>query len=152
MARPISKLAPAWWDYTTLEPDLLADAARIDEKKLKGLSRPGFTIHFYDTVQEFYAAEALEYVDAWRQSTPDNPAGICGPIGPTEQLPIVAQMVNALGLNLQKHDANFWGMDEWVIDEETVSGAHPPGDQSGRLQVIQHHRGGGPKSTDLRQG
>jgi len=125
MPRPISKLAPAWWDYTTLEPELLADAARIDEKKLKGLTRPGFTIHFYDTVQEFYAAEALEYIDAWRQSTPDNPAGICGPIGPTEQLPIVAQMVNALGINLKKHDAHFWGMDEWVIDGNTVDRNHP---------------------------
>ena len=125
MPRPISKLAPAWWDYTTLEPELLADAARIDEKKLKGLSRPGFTIHFYDTVQEFYAAEALEYIDAWRQSTPDNPAGICGPIGPTEQLPVVARMVNALGLNLKKHDAHFWGMDEWVIDGKTVDANHP---------------------------
>ncbi len=125
MTRPISKLAPDWWDYTTLEPDLLADAARIDEKKLKGLSRPGFKIHFYDTVQEFYAAEALEYIHAWRQSTPDNPAGICGPIGPTEQLPIVAQMVNALGINLKKHDAHFWGMDEWVIDGKTVDETHP---------------------------
>jgi glucosamine-6-phosphate deaminase len=125
MPRPISKLAPAWWDYTTLEPELLADAARIDEKKLKSLARPGFTIHFYDTVQEFYAAEALEYIDAWRQSTPDNPAGICGPIGPTEQLPIVAQMVNALGINLKKHDAHFWGMDEWVIDGNTVDRNHP---------------------------
>jgi len=125
MPRPISKLAPAWWDYTTLEPELLADAARIDEKKLKGLARPGFTIHFYDTVQEFYAAEALEYIDAWRQSTPDNPAGICGPIGQTEQLPIVAQMVNALGINLKKHDAHFWGMDEWVIDGNTVDRNHP---------------------------
>ncbi len=125
MTRPISKLAPAWWDYTTLEPDLLADAARIDEKKLKSLSRPGFRIHFYDTVQEFYAAEALEYIDAWRQSTPDNPAGICGPIGPTEQLPVVARMVNALGINLKKHDAHFWGMDEWVIDGKTVDMKHP---------------------------
>ncbi len=125
MTRPISKLAPDWWDYTTLEPDLLADAARLDEKKLKGLSRPGFTIHFYDTIQEFYAAEALEYIDAWRQSTPDNPAGICGPIGPTEQLPVVAQMVNALGINLKKHDAHFWGMDEWVIDGKTVDESHP---------------------------
>jgi len=76
-------------------------------------------------VQEFYAAEALEYIDAWRQSTPDNPAGICGPIGPTEQLPIVAQMVNALGINLKKHDAHFWGMDEWVIDGKTVDTNHP---------------------------
>ena len=26
---PISKIAPDWWDYTTLEPDLLRDAARL---------------------------------------------------------------------------------------------------------------------------
>lgn len=125
MPRPISKLAPDWWDYTTLDPELLADAARLDERKLKGLARPGFAVRFYDTVQEFYAAEALEYIDAWRQSTPDNPAGICGPIGPTEQLPVVAQMVNALGINLNKHDAHFWGMDEWVIDGQPVSTGHP---------------------------
>jgi len=29
-----------------------------------------------DTVEEFYAAEALEYITAWRQGTPDNPGGI----------------------------------------------------------------------------
>ncbi len=125
MPRPLSKLAPGWWDYTTLDPGLLADAARIDERKLRGLARPGFAIHFHDTVQEFYAAEALEYIDAWRRSTPDNPAGICGPIGPTEQLPIVAQMVNALGLNLGRHDAHFWGMDEWVVDGRPVDPGHP---------------------------
>lgn len=125
MPRPTSKLAPDWWDYTTLEPDLLADAARIDVRRLEGLSRPGFTVHFHDNIQEFYAAEALEYIDAWRQSTPDNPAGICGPVGPTEQLPIVAQMVNAMGLDLKKQDAHFWGMDEWVIDGEPVTAQHP---------------------------
>jgi glucosamine-6-phosphate deaminase len=125
MPRPISKLAPEWWDYTTLEPDLLADAARIDERKLHGLSRPGFQVHFYDTVQEFYAAEALEYITAWMQSTPDNPVGICGPIGPTEQLPIVAKMVNALGLDLGKRDAHFWGMDEWVVDGKPADADHP---------------------------
>ena len=38
----------------------------------------------YDTLKDFYLAEALEYIGAWRQSTADNPAGICGPIGPTE--------------------------------------------------------------------
>lgn len=125
MPRNLSKLAPDWWDYTTLEPDLLADAARLDERKIKGLARPGFTIHFYDTIQEFFAAEALEYIEAWSQSTPDNPAGICGPIGPTEQLPIVAQMVNALELDLKKLDAHFWGMDEWFIDGKPVSIKHP---------------------------
>jgi glucosamine-6-phosphate deaminase len=78
---------------------------------------------FYDTLQEFYCAEALEYIHAWKQATPDNPAGICGPIGPTEQLPLVAQMVNEMGLSL--HHAHFWGMDEWVIDGASVPVSHP---------------------------
>jgi glucosamine-6-phosphate deaminase len=125
MPRPLSKLVPEWWDYTTLEPDLLADAARLTSKDLAQLARPGFTVRFYDTIQEFYAAQALEYITAWRQSTPDNPAGICGPIGPTEQLPIVARMVNALGLDLKKLGAHFWGMDEWVEDEKPVDVSHP---------------------------
>lgn len=125
MKRPLSKLAPDWWDYTTLAPELLADAARINEKKLRGLSRPGFSIHFYDTVEEFFVAEALEYIDAWRQSTPDNPAGICGPVGPTEQLPVVARIVNALGLNLKKSAAHYWGMDEWILGDSPVGEDHP---------------------------
>lgn len=45
--RPLSKLAPDWWDYTTLDPDLLADAARVDERRLRGFSRPGFSVHFH---------------------------------------------------------------------------------------------------------
>ena len=115
MARPISKVAPDWWDYTTLEPDLLADAAKLDANDLVQLNRPGFTVRIYDSVEQFYLAEALEYIEAWKQATPDNPAGICGPIGPTEQLPLVAQIVNATGMNL--HHAHFWGMDEWVDDD-----------------------------------
>jgi glucosamine-6-phosphate deaminase len=125
MSRPISKLAPQWWDYTTLDADLLKDAAKLDARKLKGLGRPGFEIRFYDTLEEFYCAEALEYVEAWSQSSADAPAGICGPIGPTEQLPLVAQMVNALGLDLRKVEAQFWGMDEWVENGVPVPGSHP---------------------------
>jgi len=123
MARAISKLAPEWWDYTTLDAEILNDAAKLSAKDLGQLSRPGFTISFYDTVEEFYAAEALEYITAWRQGTPDNPVGVCGPIGPTEQLPLVARMVNAMELNLK--DAHFWGMDEWVENGKTVSPDHP---------------------------
>lgn len=125
MSRKISYIAPDWWDYTTLESDLINDAARLTERDLKQLSRPGFEVVFYDTLQDFYLAEALEYITAWRQSTADNPVGICGPIGPTEQLPLVARLVNELGLNL-KH-SHFWGMDEW-FDENTqkeVSPKHP---------------------------
>ena len=123
MARAISKVAPEWWDYTTLGSDLLADAAKLREKDLLQLSREGFKVHFYETLEEFYLAEALEYVEAWRQATPDNPAGICGPIGPTEQLPLVARIVNALDLKL--HDAHFWGMDEWVENGKPVATHHP---------------------------
>lgn len=126
MSRPISKVAPAWWDYTTLDLELLEDAANLDAQDLLQLSRPGFEVRIYDTLEEMYCAEALEYIDAWRQSTPDNPCGICGPIGPTEQLPLVAQMVNALDLDLKKHGAHFWGMDEWVDDaDQPVSKDHP---------------------------
>lgn len=116
MPRPISKVAPDWWDYTTLDNELLADAAALTECDLRKLSRPGFRVSFYETLEEFYLAEALEYIDAWRTATPAKPAGICGPIGPTEQLPLVARIVNALEIDL-KH-AHFWGMDEWV-DEKT---------------------------------
>jgi glucosamine-6-phosphate deaminase len=123
MARPISKVAPQWWDYTTLEAELLEDAAKLTEKTLLKLSRPGFTVHYYETLEDFYLAEALEYIQAWRQATPDNPAGICGPIGPTEQLPLVARIVNSLGLKL--HDAHFWGMDEWVEKGKPVPITHP---------------------------
>ncbi len=117
MARPLSKVAPGWWDYTTLDPELLADVAKLTPRAMEKLSRPGFKVVMYDTLEDFYLAEALEYVNAWRQSTEDNPAGICGPIGPTEQLPLVARLVNELGLDIRS--AHFWGMDEWV-DEQGV--------------------------------
>ena len=112
--RPLSKIAPDWWDYTTLDRAILDDAARLSADDLLGLAREGFAVKFYDTLEDFYLAEALEYITAWQQATPDRPAGICGPIGPTEQLPLVARLVNELGLNLRH--CHFWGMDEWAID------------------------------------
>lgn len=123
--RPLSKVAPEWWDYTTLDREILDDAARLTVKDLKQLVRPGFAVRFYDTVEDFYLAEALEYIAAWKQATPDGPAGICGPIGPTEQLPLVARLVNELELNLR--DAHFWGMDEWVMHGKEVGLDHPLG-------------------------
>lgn len=121
--RPISKVAPDWWDYTTLEPEILNDAARLTPDGLLRLSREGFIVKFYDTVEDFYLAEALEYINAWRQATDHQPAGICGPIGPTEQLPLVARLVNELELNLC--NCHFWGMDEWVLNGREVSEDHP---------------------------
>ncbi|MBV9469795.1 MAG: hypothetical protein JO316_19780 [Abitibacteriaceae bacterium] len=123
MARSLSTIAPGWWDYTTLEPEILQDAARLTLQDIEQLSRPGFKVALYDTLEEFYLAEALEYINAWRQSTPDNPVGICGPIGPTEQLPLVARLVNDLDLPL--HSAHFWGMDEWFLNGQEAPMDHP---------------------------
>jgi glucosamine-6-phosphate deaminase len=123
MPRPLSKIAPDWWDYTTLDREILQDAARLTPRDMEGLSRDGFKVVMYDTIEEFYLAEALEYVNAWRQSTPENPVGICGPIGPTEQLPLVARIVNELGLDVRS--AHFWGMDEWYVDGREAPYEHP---------------------------
>ncbi len=116
-------LAPEWWDFTTLDDELLTDAAKLTPKDISQLSRDGFRVVMYDTLEEFYLAEALEYITSWKQSTPDNPAGICGPIGPTEQLPLVARMVNELRLDLS--NAHFWGMDEWFINGKEAEITHP---------------------------
>lgn len=121
--RKISALASGWWDYTTLDKEIIDDAAKLTVEDLQQLSRPGFKVVIYDTLEDFYCAEALEYIRAWQQATPDNPTGVCGPIGPTEQLPLVARIVNEIGLKL--HNAHFWGMDEWVIDGKTVTPDHP---------------------------
>src|SRR5688572_4034596 len=123
MPRKLSSIAPDWWDYTTLEDDIIRDAAALTPNDVLQLARPGFRIIFYETLEDFYLAEALEYIHAWRSATPDNPAGICGPIGPTEQLPLVARLVNELGLKL--HDAHFWGMDEWHDGTREVPVSHP---------------------------
>ena len=123
MGRPISKIAPDWWDYTTIDSSILEEASRQKADDLENLSREGFQIVMYDTLEEFYCAEALEYIEAWQKATPENPVGICGPIGPTEQLPLVARMVNEIGLDLR--NCHFWGMDEWVINGTEVSEDHP---------------------------
>ena len=123
MARRRSLLAPQWWDYTTLDEAILNEAAGLSPEDMLALSREGFTVKFYDTLEDLYLAEALEYISAWRQATADNPVGICGPIGPTEQLPLVARLVNELGLTLRH--AHFWGMDEWYRDGRAVDPSHP---------------------------
>lgn len=123
MARKLSMLAPEWWDFTTLEDELLSDVAKLSATDLLQLSRDGFKVVFYDTLEDFYLAEALEYITAWQQSTADRPVGICGPIGPTEQLPLVARMVNELKINLS--NSHFWGMDEWVVDGKALDASHP---------------------------
>ncbi len=123
MPRKESAFGAEWWDYTTLDSALIRDAALLTPEAMVKLSRPGFRVVMYETLEEFYLAEAMEYITAWRQSTEDNPAGICGPIGPTEQLPLVARLVNELGIDVRS--AHFWGMDEWCLDGKEVPTSHP---------------------------
>ncbi len=123
MARKKSMLAEDWWDYTTLDEKILEEAAKLTEKDLLELSRPGFKVVFHDTLESFYMAEALEYITAWKQATSSEPVGICGPIGPTEQLPLVAELVNTLEISLK--NAHFWGMDEWYVDGKEAPETHP---------------------------
>ncbi|MFP6583574.1 MAG: glucosamine-6-phosphate isomerase [Candidatus Hydrogenedentota bacterium] len=123
--RKESLVASGWWDYTTLEDELISDAAGLSVEGMAGLSREGFSVVMYDTLEDFYLAEALEYIEAWSASMPEQPVGICGPIGPTEQLPLVARLVNSLGLDLAAKGAHFWGMDEWVEDGVAVGVEHP---------------------------
>jgi glucosamine-6-phosphate deaminase len=121
--RSLSKVAPEWWDYTTLDEEILNDAARLSAEDLLQLSRPGFTVRFYDTLEALFNAEALEYAWAWQQATDSEPTGVCGPIGPTEQLPLVAQIVNDLGLDVRA--GHFWAMDEWYQNGKEVPLSHP---------------------------
>ena len=67
MARPLSKIAAEWWDFTTLDPQILQNAAKLTATDLLALSRPGFKVHFHETLEDFYLAEALEYVAAFRK-------------------------------------------------------------------------------------
>ena len=67
MMRKISKIAPEWWDYTTLDDEILNDAANLSAEDLPGLAREGFKIKLYNTLEDFYLAEALEYITSWRQ-------------------------------------------------------------------------------------
>jgi len=121
--RALSKVAPEWWDYTTLDEQILDAAAALSAEDLLQLSRPGFTVKIYDTLESFYTAEALEYIRAWQSATEGEPAGICGPIGPTEQLPLVAQIVNDLEIDVRS--GHFWAMDEWYQEGREVPGEHP---------------------------
>ena len=69
MPRKFSSIAPDWWDYTTLDHEIIRDAASLTPKDLEQLSRPGFQVVMYDTLEDFYLAEALEYItshdDVW---------------------------------------------------------------------------------------
>lgn len=116
---------PGWWDWTSFaieNPDMMDEVRRLTLTDMRALSRDGFDVRLYENAQSFFVAEALEYVDAWQKSTADNPVAICGPVGPTEQLPLVAEIINSLGIDVR--DGIFFGMDEFVEDGRAVPYDH----------------------------
>ena len=49
--RNLSKISPDWWDYTTLDRDILDAAAKLTLEDLPKLQRKGFKINVFDTLQ-----------------------------------------------------------------------------------------------------
>ena len=121
--RPTSTIAPGWWDFTTLDRKILDEAAKLAANDLPALCRDGFAIRIYDTMEDFYQAEAMEYVSAWRRATEHEPVGVCGPVGPIKHLPLVARIINEFEMDLRY--CHFWGMDEWVVDGKEVDMSFP---------------------------
>ena len=67
----------------------------------------------YDTLEEFYLAEALEYIDGLAAiDAPTTRSASAARSARPSSLPLVARLVNELDLDLRH--AHFWGMDEWV--------------------------------------
>jgi glucosamine-6-phosphate deaminase len=44
MPRKLSSIAPDWWDYTTLDDEIIQAAARLTPDAMLKLSRPGFRV------------------------------------------------------------------------------------------------------------
>ena len=74
MPRPLSRIAPDWWDYTTLAPELIQEAARLSVEELTRLSRPGFQVVLYAVTALFAAIKGVETALAHLQSS-GTPAG-----------------------------------------------------------------------------
>ena len=54
------------------------------------------------------------------------------PVGPTQQYPILADMVNRLGVSLKR--VHFFNMDEYMWDEKTVIDKNDPLSFEGRMK------------------
>jgi len=45
--RSMSKVSPTWWDFTTLDKDLLEEAASLTDAGVLALQRDGFQVNFF---------------------------------------------------------------------------------------------------------
>jgi glucosamine-6-phosphate deaminase len=117
---------PGWWDWTGFaaeNPEMMARIRALTLEDMAKLSRPGFKVRVFANAQEFFLAEALEYIEPWQRATADNPVMVCGPVGPVEQLPLVAEIINTLRLDVRH--GHFAGMDEFVENGKAIPVDHP---------------------------
>ena len=108
-----------WWSFVNEQSRGFSKAVRdLTVEQMVDLSREGFMVRSLKTREEFFLTEALEYINAWQDGR-----GIIGPIGPVEQLELVARIINTLRIDVSR--GWFAGMDEFVIDGKAVSQDHP---------------------------
>ena len=82
---------------------------------MERLSRPGFKVVFYDTLEDFYLAEALEYIDglAAEHRRTTRWAFAVRSARPSNCRWWRASSTRSAWMSAPAH---FWGMDEWFLD------------------------------------
>ena len=65
--RPLSKVAPDWWDYTTLDREILDDAPHLTAKMRFLETGRWLYVQVYVMVDEHGQAMTVEELDHWRQ-------------------------------------------------------------------------------------
>ena len=69
MSRALSKVAPEWWDYTTLDGEILHDAAKLTPEDMQAMSREGFEVVFHAQIKRRILRIALA-VDGFLKKVP----------------------------------------------------------------------------------
>ena len=123
-------------------PTLIDEAARLTPRDLRAAVAAGLHAWSSTTRSKISTSPKRSNTSMPGGRAPTTiRSGICGPIGPTEQLPLVARIVNALELDVRS--GHFWGMDEWF---DVATGSEVAGHASADLRegrprdVLQPHR------------
>ncbi len=84
-----------------------------------------FAIHRVATESDMYLDMALKMLEAIQRCAQENrPCVMIVPVGPTGQYPVLAELVNHLGISL--HHVHFFNMDEYLITPDTPIPADDP--------------------------
>ena len=81
------------------------------------------SLKFYDTLEDFYLAEALEYITPGGRPRPTSPRASAARSAPPSNCRWWPGWSTSWNLNLRH--CHFWGMDEWAIDGREVARDFP---------------------------